>query len=118
MEDTTEDTTTNDMRLEINGKTYALDPDDLELGEIEVLEEVCDAPMDSIDFSRAKAMRALVFLMVHRDDESFTMADAAHIKVGMLRDPDQASEADRAGTSTNGAKPVARKRPTKAAARG
>ena len=92
------------IRLTIDGREYSLDPDDLELGEVELLEDELDASLDSIDFTRAKAMRVLVYLLVHRDNPKFTMEDAARLKLSALGDPDPAPVAG------------AKKRPTKAAA--
>lgn len=96
------------IRLHIDGKEYSLSPDDLELGEVELLEEELDASLDAIDFTRAKAMRVLVYLLIHRDDESFTMEDASRLKLSSLTEP----ETNGNGNGNGGAK----KRPTKAAA--
>jgi len=87
--------------LTIDGKVYSIDPEDLELGEIELLEDELDAPLADIDFNRAKAMRVLVYILVHRDNPAFTPEDAKRIKVSAL--------AEAPTVSQNG------KRPTKAA---
>jgi len=95
----------NTIRLTINGKHHELDPDDLTLGEVELLEEELDQPLEDIDFSRAKAMRVLVYLMVRRSEPQFTLEDAGELKVASIQD---ASEK----------KPAAGKRPTRAAQSG
>lgn len=95
----------NVIHLTIDGKAYHLDPDDLELGEVEILEEEMDRGLDQIDFNRARALRTLVYLMVRRDNPEFTMEDARRIKVSAIVDPgDQPAE------------PAKTKRPTKARA--
>jgi hypothetical protein len=94
--------------LNIEGKPYTVSADDLELGEVELLEETMDAALDEINFSRAKAMRVLVYILVKRDNPDFTMEDASHIKL--------ASFADSAPADTDA--PAAAKRPTKAAKSG
>jgi hypothetical protein len=90
------------MKLKIDGKDYAIDPDDLTLGEVELLETECDAPIEAIDFNRARAMRCLVYVLVHREDPTFEMADAAAVKFSAIGEPDEPEAAGK-------------KRPTKAA---
>lgn len=99
------------IRLHIDGKEFTLDPEDLELGEIELLEEELDASMEEIDFTRAKAMRVLVYLLVHRENTDYTMEDAARVKLSALADPTEHTNGN--GNGNGGAKA---KRPTKAAA--
>lgn len=93
----------NAFKISIDGKTITFDVDDLELAEVELLEEHMDAAIEEIDFGRAKALRVLVYLLLHRQDETFTLEDAGHIKLGQFAEP-----------NGNGAV-EAPKRPTKAA---
>lgn len=88
--------------LTINGKSYELDPDDLTLGEVELLEDTCDCAIQDIDFNRANAMRALVFIFMSRSDPSFSMDDAKAMKVSAFGGIEEPAKA-------------APKRPTKAA---
>lgn len=90
------------FRLVINGKTYEVKPEEMELGEIELLEDEMDSAVEDIDFGRAKAMRVLVYILMHRDNAAFTMEDASQIRMSDLQAPEDE-------------KP---KRPTKAAASG
>jgi hypothetical protein len=104
-----EDTT---IRLHIDGKEYALDPNDLELGEVELVEEELGVPWDDVDWRFVKPSRLLAYLLIHRDNPSFTLEDAERIKLGAL--DDKAAEASNGnGNGSGGAK---KKRPTKAAA--
>jgi hypothetical protein len=96
------------IRVSIDGRTYTLDENDLELGEIEMLEDELDAPIEQIDFNRAKAMRVLVYLVIHRENPDFTMDDAKAVKVSALVPPTEEPEPDGV---------TAPKRPTKAAAK-
>ena len=93
------------IRLSIDGQTYSIDPDDLELGEIEIIEDEMDCAIDSVDFGRAKAMRLLAYTVIHRENKNFSMDDAKRLKIGAFSDPDAESEN---GTG-------AAKRPTRAA---
>lgn len=95
------------IRLLINGKLYTVVPDDLELGEIEEIEDVADQPIEQIDFNRAKNLRALVYVLLHRENDLFTMDDAREIKMSSIK-PAPAPEE----------KPPAAKRPTAAAKSG
>jgi hypothetical protein len=78
----------DNIKLTINGKLYEVDVDDLELGEIEVIEDAAGAALANIDFGRAHAIRGLVYVLKHREDDGFTMDDARHLKIGALADPD------------------------------
>lgn len=93
--------------ITIAGKTYEVDVDDLELGEIEIIEDVCDCAIADVDWGRMNATRAVVYVLLHREDAAFTMDDAKRVKVGALAEPEEPAKA-------NGAKP--RSRPTKAVA--
>lgn len=94
------------IKLTIDGREFSLDPNDLELGEVEQIEEMTGAPISELDLRFAKSMRALVYLVVHRDNPAFTLEDAAKIKVSAIGDPDAGQGKAKA------------KRPTKAAASG
>lgn len=100
------------IELYIDGKTYTIEPNDMELWEIELLEDVCDSPIELIDFNRVKAMRVLVYLLRRREDPEFTMDDARHVKLGTLEPPEETPEPAAAK------KPAAKRRPTRAAAAG
>jgi hypothetical protein len=91
-----------DTVIVIDGNTYSMNSDDLELWEIELLEETMDTALEDIDFNRAKALRVLVYVLMHRKNSKFTLEDAKHIKVASIEFPDQ--------PNGNGA---AKKRPTK-----
>jgi len=75
-----------DFAIVIDGKSYTLEMNDLELGELELIEDVLDAPVDEIDFRRTRAMRVIAYVLIHREDESFTMDDAKRIKIGAFSD--------------------------------
>jgi hypothetical protein len=80
------------IKLTINGKPYEVSVDDLELGEIEVIEDAAGAALANIDFGRAHAIRGLVYVLKHREDPLFTMDDARHLKIGALAEPDVEDE--------------------------
>jgi hypothetical protein len=102
--------TDDTITLKIDDKTYTLDPEDLELGEIELLEDEMDSAVADIDFNRGRAMRVLVFIAVHRENPDFSMDDAKRVKISAITDVQQ---------NGNGSAPAgARKRPTKAAKSG
>ena len=74
------------IALLINGKKYSINPDDLELGEIEIIEDECDEALETVDFRRARAMRVLVYTLMHREDPTFTMDDARAIKLSAIEE--------------------------------
>lgn len=96
----------DNAQLTIDGKAYEVDPDDLELWEVELLEDEMDCSLDAIDFNRAKAMRVLAYLMLRRDNPKFSMEDAKHLKLKAF------GEAPEPSSNGNG---TGAKRPTKAA---
>lgn len=89
----------NTIDLVIQGKTYSFEPDDLELGEAELIEDELNAPLEEIDWRRARAIRCLAFVLLRRDNPAITMDEARGLKVS-----------DFAEAEVNGA---GAKRPTK-----
>ena len=69
------------ITLTINGKHYEIEPDDLELDEVEILEDICDAALEDIDFRRASAIKGLVFIVQRRKNPSVTLESAGKIKL-------------------------------------
>lgn len=118
------------ITIYIEGDAYTILPEDMELWEVELLEDVCDAAIEEIDFNRAKAIRILVYLVRRRRDPEFTMDDARHVKLSTLGAPDPEAdttedddaeakarvEADAAKDAIPAAKPKPKRRPTRAAA--
>lgn len=86
----------------ISGKRHAIDPEDLELGEVEILEELCDAPLEEIDFRRASAIKGLVYIVMRRNDQNFTIEDAAHIKLSALNQDEVANGNGKPGPTKAG----------------
>lgn len=74
--------------ITIKGREYEIDVMDLEFQEIEALEDACDAPLEAIDFRRARALRALAYLVLHREDPSVSMDDVRKMKMSDLSDAD------------------------------
>lgn len=99
------------IRLHIDGKEYSLDPDDLEFGEVELFEDELGVPFGEVDWRFTKPTRLLAYLLIHRDNPSFSLEDAERLKIGALNE--QAAEA-----KTGNGNGATKKRPTKAAASG
>lgn len=76
----------NTIGLTIAGKRYEVDADDLELGEIETIENAVDRAIEDVDFNRAGAIRALAYVLLHRENPAYTMGDALKMKIGNLGD--------------------------------
>lgn len=95
----------DNIKLTIAGKLYEVDVDDLELGEIEVIEKAADAALANIDFGRAHAIRALVYVLKHRENPAFTMDDARQMKIGALaeQEPDEPTPIKQATRRPTGA---------------
>lgn len=94
------------VTIKIKGAEFKLlDPDSLELGEVEQLEDAFDQSIDEINMGRAKAFRYLIFFSARRADVDLSMEDLSAVKLTELdvSEPKQ----------TNGA---AAKRPPKKAA--
>lgn len=96
------------VKMKINGELFEVDFDDLELGEIGVVEDLIDQPVQEIDWDSARGMQGLVWIAMHRKNPRFTIADAGRIKFSAIEEPDQNGNGDESAK----AKP---KRPTKAA---
>jgi hypothetical protein len=71
--------------LTIDGKAYTLD--DLTLGELEALEDHMSLPIAQIDLNSARAMKFLVWLLKHREDDTYTLQQAGDIKITDLIQP-------------------------------
>ena len=71
--------------LTIDGKAYTLD--DLTLGELETLEDHMSLPIAQIDLNSARAMKFLVWLLKHREDDTYTLQQAGDIKITDLIQP-------------------------------
>jgi hypothetical protein len=76
------------VRIKIDGKTYSFDMDDLELGEVGTVEDLCGKSMVEIDWSSARGVQGLVWVARHREDPSFTVQDAGRIKFSALEEPE------------------------------
>jgi len=71
--------------LTIDGKAYTLD--DLTLGELEALDDHMSLPIAQIDLNSARAMKFLVWLLKHREDDTYTLQQAGDIKITDLIQP-------------------------------
>lgn len=86
---------TSGLAFQIEGRQYALD--DFQLGELEWLEEQFDG-MQIEEAIKARPMKAavcVIYLVKHREDESFSMEDARKMKLTVFDD----------STSENGGPP-------------
>lgn len=76
-----------DFTIHVNGKAYPLDVDDLEVWEVEFIEDYCNVPIEQLDLTRMKTIRALTWVIVHRSDPSVTFEDIGRIKMGDFGEP-------------------------------
>jgi hypothetical protein len=97
------------VKLRIDGEVYEIDMDELELGEVGVIEDLTDKSVQEIDWESARGLQGLVWIAMHRKDPRFTLDQAGRIKFSSFSDPDVVN-----GTG-DGEKVKAGKRPTKAA---
>lgn len=78
----------------IDGTEYALD--DFELGDLEWLEDYLGRSLsDGSTLTSMKAAVGLVYLVKRREDESFTIEDARHVKMSALGEPEPEAETQR-----------------------
>ncbi len=69
--------------LRINGKPY--DATDLTLNEVEQIEDLCGGvSLDNLDLGRAKTLKAIVFVLMRRDEPEITLEEAGQIKLNGL----------------------------------
>lgn len=78
------------VKLKINGEVYEIDMDDLELGEVGEVEDLCDKSVQEIDWESARGMQGLVWIALHRKNPRFTIGEAGRVKLNQLEDPDTA----------------------------
>jgi hypothetical protein len=69
--------------LRINGREY--DATDLTLNEVETIEDLCGGvSLDNLDLGRAKTLKAIVFVLLRRDEPDMTLEDAGNVKLSGL----------------------------------
>ncbi len=69
--------------LKIKGKAY--DATDLTLNEVEQIEDLCGgASLDTLDLGRAKTLKAIVYVLLRRDEPDITLEQAGNIKLSGL----------------------------------
>lgn len=66
-------------QMTIDGKEYSLD--DLTLGELEGLEDYLGLPLSQVDVNSARTMKYLVYIVKHREDQTFTLEMAGGVKI-------------------------------------
>lgn len=79
------------VKLKINGEVYEIDMDDLELGEVGEVEDLCDKSVQEIDWESARGMQGLVWIALHRKNPRFTVAEAGRVKLSQLENPDESN---------------------------
>lgn len=60
-----------------------IDQDDFTIDEIAVIEEIIDCPIDRLEdptYKKAKAMKAMAYVVMKRIDPDFKIADAGKLK--------------------------------------
>lgn len=68
---------------------FVIDLNDLTIEEIEVLEDITDAPFDEAlkpGRKRGKVLRALAFIVNRREDPDFTLEQAGALKITLTGD--------------------------------
>ena len=69
--------------LKINGREY--DATDLTLNEVEQIEDLNGGvSLDQLDLGRAKTLKAIVYVLLRRDDPEITLQDAGNVKLSGL----------------------------------
>lgn len=68
-----------------------IDMDELTVGEIEIIEEMADAPIDNMGLvgaRKGKLLRAIAFVGKRRTVPDFSWADSANLKLEIVKPPD------------------------------
>lgn len=84
--------------------TITIDPDDLSLGEVEAIEDILGKPFSQVFADggvSAKAAVALVYVVMRRDDATFTLDDARAFKIGSLKLGAGADPTNGSGSNTS-----------------
>lgn len=76
--------------LRINGREY--EATDLTLNEVEEVEDLCGGiSLEMLDLARAKTLKAVVYVLLKRDDPTVTLEQAGEVKfkglVGVKGEP-------------------------------
>lgn len=68
----------------------SMDIDSLTIDEIEIIEDIIDAPLDSLakpGAKKAKLLKAMAFVVKRRDNPDFTLEDAGRLRVELKNKP-------------------------------
>jgi hypothetical protein len=73
--------------ININGDEYDLD--DLDIGEMEEIEILAEAPFSEINAGSAKGMKAFVFVLLKRNNPEITMEEIKKVKMVSMMPPEE-----------------------------
>lgn len=61
-----------------------LDVNQLTVGDVEDIEDICGKPFEELDFENpsAKLMKAVIYVNGRRDNPDFTLEDARQVRLG------------------------------------
>lgn len=79
----------DELKIHFEGKTYPFS--DFEIGELEWLEEQCDAPIDEISMGSMKAAVMLITIIKRRENPQFSPDDARKMKLTVFDSADDES---------------------------
>lgn len=68
------------------GELLSIDLDSLSIEEIETIEEILDAPLDSLakpNVRRGKMLRAMAVVIKRRTDPTFSIEDAGRLRISL-----------------------------------
>ncbi|MFE6159811.1 hypothetical protein ACFQ7F_12970 [Streptomyces sp. NPDC056486] len=68
----------------VSSDVLSLNIDSLTLDEIEIIEDLIDAPLDSLSKpgqKKARLLKAMAYVIKRRDNPDFTLADAGRLKI-------------------------------------
>lgn len=90
------------VRFTLEGKTYEIDPVNLEWGEVEEMELYFDCPVGDIDFDTMRATMFLAYLARKRSEPAFTIEEMRRLKVSDLGEDDAPRPTDDSGAASSG----------------
>lgn len=93
------------LEFTLDGKDYPID--DFTLGEIEWLEDELGGSLDQVDLSSIKVVSRFITVIKRRDNPNFTLDDARALKLSVLND--QADESEARPTRPSGKRKAAAK---------
>ena len=92
----------NTVRFKLEGKSFEINPEHLEWGEIEELEIYFDRAYNEIDFESMRGVMFLAYLARKRKEPAFTLDAMRGLKLSDMEDEDATPRPTDSGAASSG----------------